>query len=254
MNNLVQFVFESHPVRVLADANGKPLFVAKDVAEALGYKDPATAIKSHCKGVQELHPLQTAGGTQEVRVIREPDMYRLVFGSTLPSAEAFECLVVEEVLPAIRETGQYLATPHTYIDALKALVIAEEAKEAALAQARALNHQVLQDQPFTELGRAISSTEVMTRRDWLGLMKDESGLNVTERALTNFLKQRGYCYRDQLSGDLRAYAQYGHLFKLVPKEINGFPRVLLMVTGEGIMTLTPLVLANFADDCSERDY
>lgn len=145
-------------------------------------------------------------------------------------------------------------TPTTYIAALKALVIAEEAKEAALAQALALTHQVQQDQPFTELGRAISSTEVMTRRDWLGLMKDESGLNVTERALTNFLKQRGYCYRDQLSGDLRAYAQYGHLFKLVPKEINGFPRVLLMVTGEGIMTLTPLVLAHFADDCSERDY
>ncbi len=107
MSNIVPFIFENHQVRVLADANGDTLFVAKDVAVALGYKDPATAVKSHCKGVQELHPLQTPGGIQEVRVIREPDMYRLIFGSTRPSAQDFEKVVVGEILPTIRKTGSY---------------------------------------------------------------------------------------------------------------------------------------------------
>lgn len=109
MSNIVPFIFENHQVRVLADANGDPLFVAKDVAVALGYKDTVNAVKDRCRGVAIYHPLQTTGGIQEVRVIYEPDLYRLIFGSNLPSAEAFERLVVEEILPAVRKTGQYVS-------------------------------------------------------------------------------------------------------------------------------------------------
>lgn len=112
-NPLVPFSFESHQVRVLTDDHGEPLFVAKDVAEALGYKDPTTAIKSHCRGVQELHPIQDAlGRPQDVRVIREPDLYRLIFGSTLESAQAFERMVVDDILPSIRKTGKYETAAH----------------------------------------------------------------------------------------------------------------------------------------------
>lgn len=76
MSDLIPFSFESHQVRVLTDDNGEPLFVAKDVAEALGYKDPTTAIKSHCRGVQELHPISDSlGRRQETRVIREPELW-----------------------------------------------------------------------------------------------------------------------------------------------------------------------------------
>ena len=99
MSNIVPFIFENHQVRVLTDADGKALFVAKDVAEALGYKDTVNAIKQHCRGVVIHHPIADAlGRTQEVRVIREPDMYRLIFGSNLPSAQDFEKVVVEEIL------------------------------------------------------------------------------------------------------------------------------------------------------------
>lgn len=113
MNNLVPFSFESHEVRVLTDDNGEPLFVAKDVAAALGYSNHSDAISRHCKGVVERYPLLTAGGMQELRVIREPDLYRMIFGSTLESAQAFERLVVEEILPSIRKTGRYEVAPAT---------------------------------------------------------------------------------------------------------------------------------------------
>ena len=33
------------------EINGKPYFVAKDVANALGYSNPRDAISRHCKGV-----------------------------------------------------------------------------------------------------------------------------------------------------------------------------------------------------------
>jgi hypothetical protein len=106
VSNIVPFNFDGASIRVL-EIDGEPWFVGKDVADALGYADPSTAIRSHCKGVQKLHPLQTAGGRQEVRVLSEPDVLRLIVNSTLPAAGRFERWVFEEVLPSIRKTGSY---------------------------------------------------------------------------------------------------------------------------------------------------
>lgn len=108
MSSLIPFSFETHSVRVVM-IDGNPWFVGKDVAEVLGYKDTVNALKLHCKGVAKYHPLQTPGGIQEVRIINEPDTFRLIVGSTLPEAERFEAWLFEEVLPAIRKTGRYEA-------------------------------------------------------------------------------------------------------------------------------------------------
>ncbi|ARU06123.1 hypothetical protein CCO03_16885 [Comamonas serinivorans] len=109
MSNIVPYSFDGTNIRVL-EIDGEPWFVGRDVADALGYADPTTAIRSHCRGVQKLHPLQTAGGRQEVRVLSEPDVLRLIVNSTLPTAERFERWVFEDVLPSIRKTGSYTAS------------------------------------------------------------------------------------------------------------------------------------------------
>lgn len=102
--------FDSGDFHIRAvEIDGEPHFVAKDVAEALGYADATTAVRSHCKGVQKLHPLQTGGGRQDVRVLSEPDVLRLIVSSTLPAAEKFERWVFEDVLPSIRKTGSFTA-------------------------------------------------------------------------------------------------------------------------------------------------
>ncbi|CAN7680839.1 Bro-N domain-containing protein [Pseudorhodoferax sp. LjRoot39] len=108
MSNIVPFNFDGASVRVI-DINGEPHFVGKDVAEALGYADTTNAMKQHCKGVAKRHPLQTTGGIQEMRVLAEPDVLRLIVASNLPAAERFERWVFEEVLPSIRKTGSYTA-------------------------------------------------------------------------------------------------------------------------------------------------
>lgn len=105
---MIPFRFEQHQVRVI-DIDGVPHLVGKDVADALGYADATTAIRSHCKGAQKLHPLQTSGGLQHVRILAEADVLRLIVSSTLPSAQVFERWVFEEVLPSIRKTGSYAA-------------------------------------------------------------------------------------------------------------------------------------------------
>ena len=79
-------------------------FVAKDVAECLGYTNPRDAIKRHCR-VSSLSRLTTTGGVKQVTIIPESDVFRLINGSTLPAAERFKDWVNEEVLPSIRKTG-----------------------------------------------------------------------------------------------------------------------------------------------------
>lgn len=106
MLDLQVFNFENNEVRTTID-NDNVLFVANDVAIALGYKDSNSAVNRHCKGTVFHRPLQTSGGMQEARLITEPDMYRLVFNSKLESAVRFQDWVYESVLPSIRKTGGY---------------------------------------------------------------------------------------------------------------------------------------------------
>ena len=109
------FAFDSHAVRTFTDdATGEPLFVGKDVCAVLEYKDHTNAMKQHCRGVAKHHPiLDSLGRMQDVRVLTEPDVLRLIVSSNMPEAERFEKWVFEEVLPSIRKTGGYTQPQQT---------------------------------------------------------------------------------------------------------------------------------------------
>lgn len=92
-------------VRILYE-DGKPLFCGTDVCKALGYKNQHDALTRHCKGVVKRYPL-TNGGKQQMNFLPEGDLYRLITHSKLPSAEKFERWVFDDVLPTLRQTGQY---------------------------------------------------------------------------------------------------------------------------------------------------
>lgn len=94
-------------VRTL-EIEGKIYFVGKDIAKALGYKNTNDAINRHCKGVVKHEGLKING--IEVSLIPEGDLYRLIVNSKLPNAEKFEGWVFDEVLPTIRQTGEYKNT------------------------------------------------------------------------------------------------------------------------------------------------
>lgn len=108
MSKILPYQKDGFSIRAI-EIGGEPWFVGKDVAVALGYADTVNALKQHCKGVVKHHPLPTPGGMQEVRIINEPDLFRLVVSSALPGAAKFERWVFEEVLPSIRKTGGYRA-------------------------------------------------------------------------------------------------------------------------------------------------
>lgn len=105
MNALSVFQFEANEVRTII-INGDPWFIAKDIAEALGYADTDQAIRKHCKRAQSC-PVEMTGQVRQAKIIPEGDMFRLIVKSQLPSAEKFESWVMDEVLPSIRKTGSY---------------------------------------------------------------------------------------------------------------------------------------------------
>lgn len=103
------------------EVEGKIYFVASDVARALGYARPADAVIQHCRYTVKHsipHP-QNPEKQIEVNVIPEGDMYRLITHSKLESAERFESWVFDEVLPSIRQTGQYQQKPLTQLEILQ---------------------------------------------------------------------------------------------------------------------------------------
>lgn len=170
MSDLIQqFDFQNHQVRVVFDENNKPMFVAKDVATVLGYTDLNKGISTHCVGTPILHPLQTNSGTQNMRVIYEPDLYRLIFGSKLPSARQFQDWVFNEVLPSIHSTGAYNLTdtpPLTYIESLELLIKKEKERQYLLNT----NQKLVTEKEYAKLenGKSILGATVSQVNKKLG--------------------------------------------------------------------------------------
>ena len=87
------------------------MFVGKDVATALGYKDTSDAIRKHVDGDDKLgRQIADSGQRRTITFINESGLYSLILSSKLPQAKAFKHWVTSEVLPQIRQTGGYIPT------------------------------------------------------------------------------------------------------------------------------------------------
>jgi len=87
--------------------NNKPYFVGKDIAKTLGYSNTTDAIRRHCRGSVKHAVTDNQGVIQQMSLITEGNIYRLIIKSRLDVAEKFESWIMEEVLPQIRITGGY---------------------------------------------------------------------------------------------------------------------------------------------------
>ena len=107
-------------VRTATDENGEPWFCAKDLCDALGYKNSSCAVNQHVKSSDIAKryvssPVKNRFGVCEGKLknvqmifVNESGFYALVLGSKLPSALMFKDWVTSVVLPQIRKTGGYI--------------------------------------------------------------------------------------------------------------------------------------------------
>ncbi|KAA1271071.1 phage antirepressor KilAC domain-containing protein [Corynebacterium amycolatum] len=178
----------------------KVYFCGRDVATALGYKDPVNAIKQHGRGVAFHHPITDAlGRTQEARFITEGDLYRLIFSSKLPAAQDFEAWVVNEVLPTIRRHGVY---------AIDELLDNDEFLEHAIIQLRSERAKRLAaEQALLEAAPKVSYYDVVLQSDsLLSITEIAKDYGLSAKKLNTLLHEAGVQFKQ--SGRWFLYARF----------------------------------------------
>ena len=98
------------------ELDSQPWLVGKDVAEALGYKNPGKAIIAHVDEEDKRLEMLSQGSdsqngnvspSSKTALINESGLYSLILSSKMPKAKAFKHWVTSEVLPALRRNGVY---------------------------------------------------------------------------------------------------------------------------------------------------
>lgn len=165
--------------------DGKPYFVATDVATALGYVNPRKAVNDHCKGVTK-RDTPTSSGVQQMSYINEGDLYRLIMKSKLPSAEKFESWVVDEVLPAIRKTGSYqMQAPQGKELLALAVLEAQKTIEAQTAEIERMK-------PKEIFADAVAASRTSILIGDLAKLLRQNGAETGQRRLFDWLRENGY--------------------------------------------------------------
>lgn len=198
----------------------KVWFVATDVATSLGYKNKSDAIGRHCKGVVK-HDILTNGGNQEVNVINEYDVIRLIMKSKLPQAQEFEKWVIEEVIPSVLKTGSYLINK-------------QEQQAPQLSQEESLALSILRASDMGERALAIQEYGPYKHKEGMlhGVIEVSNGRQVTLRQVGGFINEAmgeqfdkiGYIQSDKVvATDFRRFlANQGHYtMQRFPKKGQG---------------------------------
>lgn len=113
-------------------------FVARDVIDYLSLDH--TALRKLDDDEKGVDTIPTLGGNQQMSVVTEPGLYKLIMKSRKPEAKAFQRWVTHEVLPSIRRRGGYMvaAADETPEETMaRALLIANDAlknRDARIAE------------------------------------------------------------------------------------------------------------------------
>lgn len=208
------------------------LFCGNDVATALGYTKPYNAIATHCPytlkrgiGVQTGVKADGTPAMQEVEMsfITESGVYRLVFGSKLPTAEKFTDWVTEEVLPSIRKHGAYMTqetlqeafcNPDSLLKIAMALKEESDKRKALEAKNSQMEVELTIAKPKVEYYEELCDRNALT-----GIYETAKLLGVPPRRFTEALVKHHYLFRNKKGVLMPCEAKNNGLFEV--KEVLG---------------------------------
>lgn len=204
----------------------EPWFVGNDVAAALGYKEPKSAVRNNVDEEDKfLYDTDTQIGSgntliknqyvSKITLINESGLYSLVLLSRLDGAKKFKRWITSEVLPSIRKDGLYLDNPDSP-EALRRLSaalmrVADEVelrkkaeKEKMEAMERELEErrkkelaiQTIKEQaPEVNFSRTFVNNKGILIREMAKVL-DLFGVTISVRRLYDYIKAKRYAFRN----------------------------------------------------------
>ena len=191
-------------VRTMTNECGETYFVGKDVAKALGYKNPSNALQVHVDSEDKTsYLIQVSGSNYKANTlfVNESGLYALVLSSKLPQAKVFKRWVTSEVLPQIRKTGGYIPTHDgegRQLSDLEIMAMALQIQQKTIEQ---------QHKQIDEMApKAEYCDEVLESVSCFTTTQIAKELDMTVHDLTRLLTERKVMYRQ--SGQYLLYADY----------------------------------------------
>jgi prophage antirepressor-like protein len=99
--------FENKNVRIVG-SNTDPWFTVKDICTILDLSNVTAVLKNIPEKWKGMRKISSSSGEQDMLVVNESGLYKLIMRSTKPIAQKFQEWVCEEVLPSIRKKGEFV--------------------------------------------------------------------------------------------------------------------------------------------------
>ena len=190
MNDIQKFTNDEFGTIRVADNNGEPWFVAKDVCDALGIatnhvKDGLDSDEVRNLPITEIGPKK---GGKAPLIVSEPGFYKLVMKSRKPEAKAFQRWVTHEVLPSIRKQGGYMTartdeTPEQIM--ARALMLAKDTMDRQ-------QREIAELRPKALFADAVAASDGTCLIGELAKMMRQNGVHVGQNRLFEWLRRDGF--------------------------------------------------------------
>lgn len=189
------------------------------VARGLGFTQTKNGVE-YVKWERVSAYLSELGFSPEVGkdgYIPENIFYRLAMKAKNETAEKFQALVADEIIPTIRRSGGYVANDDVFIDTY--LPYADEQTKllfrSTLETVKRLNEKVKADTPKVSYFDAL-----IDRGNDLSFRETAKELHIGEREMIRSLIAAGYLYRDKKQ-QLRPYAETNNGYFTLKEYVNG---------------------------------
>jgi len=229
MNELQVFNFMPEQIiRANSDENGVVWFIALDICRVLDIANSSHALSRLDDDEKGVVISDTLGGQQEFRTINESGLYSLILTSRKPEAKVFKRWVTHDVIPSIRKTGSYTATPSFKVPQTlsEALRLAADLSDKVEAQALQIEHQ----RPAVEfVERFVEAKQTQNLRDVAKV------IGIKQNDFVDLLISKGVLFRSR--GKLTPKAEHMSAGRFEVKEIvtkDGFATVHMRFTTLGV--------------------
>ena len=187
------------------DTNNTIWLNAEDVAKGFGFTTVATSGNDTVRWSRVNKYLKEFGYNQEVSkdsYLPENMVYRLGFKANNATARKFQSVLADEVLPAIRKTGGYIATkPDDTPDEImaRALLIAQDTMKRQVeriarlkTETRRQAKQIEDDAPKVLFANAMKASDRSILVGELAKILKQNGYNTGQKRLFAWLREHGF--------------------------------------------------------------